>query len=62
MLVFVLLYISCCPFWFFNYLGEEGGAGCLPFIIFLMSCYCKCPVALSHSGVGWSAVCGCGIS
>ena len=27
-----------------------------------MSCYCKCPVALPHGAVGWSAVCDCGIS
>ena len=32
------------------------------FIVFWMSFYCKCPVALPHGAVGWSAVCGCGIS
>ena len=37
-------------------------AGCLAFIVFKMSCYCKCPVALPHGAVGWSAVCDCGIS
>ena len=36
--------------------------GCFTFIVFLMSCYCKCPVALPHCAVGWSAVCDCGIS
>ena len=41
---------------------EEGRAGCLAFIVFWMSCYCKCPVALPHCAVGWSAVCDCGIS
>ena len=27
-----------------------------------MSCHCKCPVALPHGVVGWSAVCDCDIS
>ena len=27
-----------------------------------MSCYCKCSVTLPHGGVGWFALCGCGIS
>ena len=27
-----------------------------------ISCHCKCPVALPHGAVGWSAVCDCGIS
>ena len=31
-------------------------------IVFLMSCYCKCSLALPHSAMGWSAVCDCGIS
>ena len=39
----------------------EERAGCLAFIIFRMSCYCKCSVALPHGAVGWSAVCDCGI-
>ena len=26
-----------------------------------MSCYCKCPVALRHGAVGWSAACDRGI-
>ena len=37
-------------------------AGCFTFIVFSMSCYCECPVTLSHGAVGWSAVCDCGIS
>ena len=37
-------------------------AGCFDFIVFWMSCYSKCPVALSPCAVGWSAVCDCGIS
>ena len=32
------------------------------FIVFLMSCYFKCSVALPQSALGWSAVCDCGIS
>ena len=28
----------------------------LCFYLFWMSCYCKCPVALAHGVVGWSAV------
>ena len=31
-------------------------------LLFRMSCYCKCPVALFHGAVGWSTVCICGIS
>ena len=27
------------------------------FIVFCMSRYCKCPVALPHGAVGWSDVC-----
>ena len=32
------------------------------FIVFQMSCFCKCFVALLHGAVGWSAVSDCGIS
>ena len=35
-----------------NYLDEEERAGCFAFIVFWMSCHCKCPVALPH-GVPW---------
>ena len=31
-------------------------------IAFLMSCDCKCSVALPHDIIGWFAVCDCGIS
>ena len=31
-------------------------------VLLLLSCYCKCPVALPHGAVDWSAVCDCGIS
>ena len=43
------------------YLDEEERAGCFAFIVFWMSCHCKCPVALTHGAVGGSAVCDCGI-
>ena len=33
--------------------------GCFAFIVILVSCYCKCPVALLHCVVGGSAVCDC---
>ena len=32
------------------------------YVVFWMSCYGKCPVALLKGAVGWSAVCDCGIS
>ena len=43
-----------CPFSFCNHLEEEEGAGCFAFIVFLMSCYYKCSVALPHGALGWS--------
>ena len=62
MLVFVLVCITLCPFYFINHLDEEERAGCFVLNVYPMSCYCKCPVALPHDAVGWSAVCDCGIS
>ena len=47
---------------FLVFLDEEERAGCFAFIVFQMSCYCKCPVPLPHDAVGWSAVCDCGIA
>ena len=44
-----------------HHLDEEERAGCFVFIVFWMSCYCKCHVALPHSVVGWTAVCDSGI-
>ena len=41
---------------------ERDRAGCFTLIVFLMSCGCKCSVALPLGAVGWSAVCDCGIS
>ena len=40
-----------------NHIDEEERAGCFAFIVFRMSGYCKCSVALPHSVVGWSAMC-----
>ena len=45
----------------YNHLNKEEIASCF-FIVFWMSCYCKCPVGLPRGAVSWSAVCGCGIS
>ena len=62
MLVFVLVFITLCLFWFCNHLDEEERADCFGFIVFQMSCYCKCFMALPHGAVVWSVVCDCGIS
>ena len=59
MLVFALVCITLCPC---NHLEEEEKAGCFAFVVFWISGYCKCPVAIPHGAVGWSAVCDCGIS
>ena len=59
MLVLVLVSITLCPLKFCNHLVDDDERnGCF---VFSMFCYCKCPVALPQSSVGWSAVCGCGI-
>ena len=52
MLVFVLVCITLCPFQFCNHLDEEDRAGCFAFIVFWMSCNCKCPGALPHGALG----------
>ena len=62
MLVFVVVALLCVLPSFCNHLNEEERAGCFVFIVFRMSCYCKCSVALPHGAGGWSAVCDCGIS
>ena len=41
-----------CPFKFCNHHDEEERTGCLAFIVFLVSCCCKCAVALPHGAVG----------
>ena len=62
MFVFVLDCFTLCPFKFCNHIDEEDRAGCFALIVFQMSCYCICPVALPHGALGGSAVCDCGIS
>ena len=59
--VFVLIYITLCPFKFCYHLGEEKKAGCFAIIDLHMYCYYKWSVALLHGAIGWSAVCDCGI-
>ena len=62
MLVFVLVFVTLCPFYVCNNLNEEERAGCLAFIDFHMPCYCKCLVALPDSALSWSALCDCDLS
>ena len=61
-IVFVLLSITLCPFYFFNHLEEEEKADCFAIFVLQMLCYYKCSVALPHGAVAWSAVCDCGFS
>ena len=42
--------------------GREEKAGCFAIIVLQVYCCYKFAVALPHGAVGWSAVCGCGIS
>ena len=51
-LVFVLLYISLCSFYFYLLLDEELNDSCFASIVFMMSCDCKCFVALPLDAVG----------
>ena len=51
-LIFVLLCISLCSFYFCEHLDEEENDSCFAFIVFLMSCDCKCSVALPHDAIG----------
>ena len=44
------------------HLAEKERADCFALIVFLLSCCCKCSVALPHGAVGRSAVCDCGFS
>ena len=39
MLVFVLVYITVCPFQFCNHLDDKKRSGCFDLIVFLISCY-----------------------
>ena len=56
MLVFVLLCISLCSFYFCSHLDEEENDSCFALIVFQMSCNCKCSESLPHDVVGLSAV------
>ena len=47
---------------FCNHLEVEEEAGCFAIIVLQTYCYYKCSAALSHSTVGWTAVCDSGIS
>ena len=61
MFVFVLLCITLCPFYFCNLLERKEKTGCFAIIVLQMYFYYKCPLALAHGAVGWSAICVCGI-
>ena len=59
-LVFILVCINV--FSSFAVILTRKRTGCFAFIVFWMSCYCKCHVALPHGPMGWCAVCDFGIS
>ena len=59
--VFVLLFITLCPFYFCNHLEEEERAVYFAFNVLRMSCYCICSATLPYGVVGWSSVCDSGI-
>ena len=44
------------------YIFDIKQAGCFSIIVLQMYCNYKCTVALPHVALGWSAVCGFGIS
>ena len=50
-LVFVLLCICLCSFYFCKHLDKDENNSCFALIVFLMSCDCKCYVALPHDAV-----------
>ena len=52
MLVFVLVCIYLCYFYFWSHLDEEENDSCFALIAFLVSCDCKCSVPLPHDAVG----------
>ena len=54
-LVFVLLCIYLCSFYFFNILTRKRmieNDSCFVLIVFLVSCDCRCSVPLPHDAVG----------
>ena len=59
-MLYVLLYVTLCPFEFCNHLDGEERAGCFALFVFLVSRdFCA---ALPNGAMGLSAVCDCGIS
>ena len=58
-MLYVLLNITLCPFWFCKHLDGEERAGCFPWFVFLVSR--DCCVALPRGAMDLSAVCDCGI-
>ena len=68
--MYLLLFVGVLclySFWYallyvLSNLDEEEKVGCFAFIVFRVSCYCKCHVALHNGAVGLSANCDCGIS
>ena len=47
MLVFVLVCITLCPFYFWNYLKEEYRAGCFVPLLTLLLLSCGCFVTVN---------------
>ena len=60
-LLCIALYHSCFAIVFMGKRERERASVCT-LIVFLMSCDCKCFVALPRGAVSWSAVCNSGIS
>ena len=50
------------PFWFCNHLDWKQRAGYFTLTLILMSCDCKCSVALPYGASNWPAVCNHGSS
>ena len=61
-LVLVLFFSALCPFSFESILMGEERAGCFTLFFSLVSCDCKCSMALPHGAIDCSAVCDCSIS
>ena len=59
-MLYVLLYVTLCPFKYCNHLDGKKRAGCFAWCVFLVSRGSW--AALLHDVVGLSAVCDCGIS
>ena len=59
-ILYVLLYVTLCPFKFCNHLDGEERTRCFALFVFLVSR--DCCLALPHGSMGLSAVCDCAIS